>query len=279
MTRSRWWVAALPVLLCVGVYAALRTMVAHGASMDEAYRVEGLLARAAAALGCGIAAAQFDRGDHMRRAWLILGTTYVLLLGNALVFGAAGHLSERTLPAAAKIVSAVLVAAANVCTIVGALSVARTWRLAGLDLQVSRTVRFASMAASLAIALAIAGSTSLLDLKLALGGHFDALSYLASDLGDIVSLGVLAPILLTALALRGGTLAWPWGLIVLGTVGWVLHDASGPIATALGMAPSELKPLSEAFRWWGCVAYLSAGLLQRQARLELSAPPPQLAVG
>ena len=51
MTRSRWLVAALPVLLCVGVYAALRTMVAHGASMDEAYRVEGLLARAAAALG------------------------------------------------------------------------------------------------------------------------------------------------------------------------------------------------------------------------------------
>ena len=83
----------------------------------------------------------------------------------------------------------------------------------------------------------------------------------------------------TALALRGGTLAWPWGLIVLGTVGWVLHDASGPIATAFGMAPSELKPLSEAFRWWGCVAYLSAGLLQRQARLELSRPAPQVAVG
>lgn len=274
MRASRWALAALPVLLCAALYLLLRAMIAHGAAVDDLYRWEGLLARAAAAVGCGIAAAQFDRGDHMRRAWLILGLTYVLLLLNALTFGSAGHLSERALPAAAKVVSALLVAAANLCTIVGALSVARTWRLAGLDLQVSRTVRYLSMAGSLAVALAIAGSTSLADLHLALGGHFDALSYLASDLGDVVSLAVLAPILLTALALRGGSLAWPWGLIVLGTVGWVLHDATGPISAALRVDPSAIKPLSEAFRWWGCVAYLSAGLLQRQARLEL-APVPQ----
>lgn len=275
---KRWMLAALPVVTFLVAYAWLESLTARTGNMAEWYRVEGLLARLAAALGCAIAAVQFDRGDHMRRAWFTMGAAYAILIANALLFGSSSHVAERSLTSGAFVASAVLVACANVCTIVGALSVARAWRLAGLDLQVSPAVRWASFAGSIVVAVVIAGGTALGDVHRALGGHFDALSNLASGLGDIVSLGVLAPILLTALALRGGTLGWPWALTVVGTLGWVLFDATGAVSSALHLNPADLKPLEEAFRVWGCVAYLSAGLLQRQARVEL-AVKPQVALG
>lgn len=268
--KSRWLIAALPVVVCVAAYAALQSLVGRGAEMGGVYRMGALLARVAAAAGCAIAAAQFDRGDHMRKAWITLSVAFGILVVNALLFGAASHMTARSLSSVAEVGSGVLVAAANLAMIAGELGVARTWNLAGLDLQVSKPVRTASFVGSLVIALVIVGGTAWGDVHQVAQGHYDALSSLGSDLGDVVSLAVLAPILLTALALRGGTLAWPWGLIVVGTLAWLLADGSGAVAAVLEVSPSAVKPLEQAFQMAGCVAYLSAGLLQRRARLALA---------
>lgn len=275
--KSRWLIAAFPVAVSMLIYAVLQSAIASGSSPTHLYVAAGILARAAAAAGCAVAAAQFDAGDHMRRAWTAMGLTYVILLLNAVFFSSAIHLAGHVLsPTAERIVSGLLVGTANVSTIVGELMVARTWSAAGMDFQVSRAVKVGAVVGSLALALVIAGSSAWANVHLVAGGHLENLTDLFSALGDIVSLAVLAPILLTAVSLRGGSLAWPWGMIVLGTFGWVLFDGTATLSVWLNLDPSHVRPLTEAFLVMGCLTNLSAGLLQRSVRLDVAAPQPAL---
>lgn len=279
--KSRWLIAAAPVALAIVIYALLQTLIASGSRPIPLYAAASLLARAAAVAGCAIAAAQFDAGDYMRKAWTAMGLTYVLLLIFALFFGSATHLAGHLLSAdAEKIASGVLVGSANLSTIVGVLLVARTWNAAGMDFQASTLVKVVAGVGSLVLALVIAGGTAWHSLLLVLGGRLDSLTDLCSAVGDIVGLAVLAPILLTALSLRGGSLAWPWGMLVLGTFAWVLFDGTATFSGWMHLDPSRVRPLTEAFRVLGCLAYLSAGLLQRSARLDAAvSPAPAAALG
>ena len=96
--------------------------------------------------------------------------------------------------------------------VVGTVLVSRAWSVAGLDVVVPRATRIAAMVISTLLALAIAGSGALDALRKVLAGQLGELEFLASNLGDIVSLAAIAPIVLTARMLRGGSLAWPWRL-------------------------------------------------------------------
>jgi len=273
MKSSRWLIAALPVALALFAFGLFQT--SGGATW--AYVSAALLSRAAAAAGCLIAAAQFDRGDYMRRAWSAMALTYVLLLIYAVLFGSSVHLIGGLLPAAvSSLIGGTLVGLANLCTLVGAVLVARTWSAAGMDFQVSRAVKISAVVGSLLLAVVIAGGSAWADLQLVLGGQLGSLSDLFSAVGDIVALAVLAPILLTALSLRGGSLFWPWGMLVMGTVAWVLFDGTYTFSGWFGISPEHVRPLAQAFAVGGSLAYLSAGLLQRSARLEVASPAPRV---
>jgi hypothetical protein len=275
MKSSRWLIATLPV---VGAVLAFGLFQGSGGA-GWAYGGVGLLSRGAAAAGCLLAAAQFDRGDYMRKAWTAMGLTYVILLGYALLFRETHLIGSLLSPNAAGILGGILVAVANVCTIVGEILVARTWSAAGMDFQVSRTVKVAAVVGSLLLALLIAGGSAWADLQLVLHGDYAGLTDLFSAMGDIVALAVLAPIVLTALSLRGGSLFWPWGMLAMGTVAWVFFDGTNTFSGWLGVAPGHVRPLAQAFVVCGCLSYLSAGLFQRSARLEVTAPAPQIALG
>jgi hypothetical protein len=275
MKSSRWLIATLPLVLAALAFGLFKG--SGGASW--AYTWAGLLSRAAAAVGCGLAAAQFDRGDYMRKAWTAMGLTYLILLVYAALFGGA-HLIGDLLPVTvAGIVGGILVGVANVFTIVGEVLVARTWSAAGMDFEVSRAVKVAAVVGSLLLALVIAGGSAWADLQLVLQGNYASLSDLFSAMGDIVALAVLAPIVLTALSLRGGSLFWPWGMLALGTVAWVLFDGTYTFSGWFGIASEHVRPLAQAFAVGGSLAYLSAGLFQRSARIEVAAPAPQVALG
>jgi hypothetical protein len=278
--KNRGAIAAMPVALAAVAYGTLASrMGAHGDAGSLPLWV-GLIAKLAAAVGCFLAAAQFDRGDYMRRAWSFMGVTYAILFSNTVLFSGSIQLAGGVLPERAQLIlSGVLVGVANVSTIVGVLLVARTWKAAGMDFQVSNGVKVAAIAGSLVLALGIAGSSALADLQAVAGGHLESLSDLCSAIGDIASLAVLAPIVLTALSLRGGSLFWPWGMLAAGTFAWVLFDGTATFAGLLHLDPAHVRPLTEAFRVAGCVAYLSAGLFQRAARLEVASAPPAVAVG
>lgn len=278
--KSRSVIAFLPVLLAVLAYALLQSLVATTGSPTGVYAFFGIAAKLAAGAGCFVAAAQFDAGDYMRRVWTFMGITYVVLLSNTLLFGSATHLAGHALSAStALVMSGVLVGVANVSTVVGELLVARTWKAAGMDFQVSKVVKVVAVAGSLLLAIGIAGGAAADSLRQVTGGHLESLSDLCSAVGDIVSLAVLAPILLTALSLRGGSLSWPWGMLALGTFAWVLFDGTSTFSGWMHLSPEHVRPLTEAFRICGCVAYLSAGLLQRSVRLDVASAPATAAVG
>lgn len=259
--NPRMLLASVPLLAAMATFAVVAgTGGAFGAVLALNLAVLG-----AATAGCVAAAASFDRGDYLWRAWALNSLSNGALVLDTLLFGPTSHFATREISHQAALVSALLSVVANVSGVVVVVLVGRAWSVAGLDLQVSPAKRWAAFAASAALALLITGPGTWSDLQGALAGHGDALSGLVSDLGDIATLAVLAPVVLTALALRGGSLAWPWALLAVSTLGWLFYDGIGTLAPLLHAHGSQLRPLEEALRALACVATLSAGLLQRLA--------------
>ena len=87
--------------------------------------------------------------------------------------------------------------------------------------------------------------------------------FAVSSAGDIFSLALIVPVLLTTLALRGGLLSWPWGLMTASQFGWLFYDATGTIRHFVHMEPATVTMWSEIFRAIACVFCLSAGIAQR----------------
>ena len=266
----RMVLAAAPIALAILAFAVLEAVDLSPAG----YRVLGVFIRAIGAAGCFIAAAQFDRADYLRRAWTFYGLGFVFLLINAVVFGAASRTGAQEAGTTTALLRGLLVITANTFTVIGTVMVARAWQKAGLSLTVSSAARTGVFIGSLVLGLGVVGSSLLRDLGALFDGRLDAIARVASDLGDIVTLAVLGPILLTALALRGGSLAWPWSLIVLGTLGWLFVDATVMMGGLLNVQRENLRPLEETFRILACTSFLSAGLLQMLAVRSTSATAP-----
>jgi hypothetical protein len=265
--------AAFPFVGALGAYAALRTL--HGGLAEETiYFIFSILAVGAAAVGSLVAALTLDAGDYMRRPWSLMGVCYGLLVLNALLFRTTSRFEAQDLSALSVALSGVLVFAGNVCSVWGTVQIARAWRVAGLDLRVPSAVRWVAVGVSLAIALALVGALTLEDLRTVSGGDLRVLPSLASNVGDVVSLTLVAPILLTAFALRGGSLGWPWSLLALSSVGWLLYSAAAVLGPALGLDPSARRPFEASMRVLACAAQLSAGLLQATVLTESEQPLP-----
>jgi hypothetical protein len=82
-------------------------------------------------------------------------------------------------------------------------------------------------------------------------------------MGDAISLFLIAPLLFTALALRGGLFGWPYSLLTTSYVAWLLYDASLAVGPAIGLGAAGARVVSELFRALGCLFGFSAGVAQR----------------
>jgi hypothetical protein len=89
-----------------------------------------------------------------------------------------------------------------------------------------------------------------------------------SDLGDILGLCLIAPVLLTAIAMRGGILKWTWGLLTASLLFWLLYDCASTIDHFVTGHVAAIVMVRESFRALACVAEFSAGLAQRRAITE-----------
>lgn len=251
-------VAIIPVVFAVALYAFFSAV----EPTPTTYRYVGLLARAIAAVGCLIGALQFDRTDYLRRAWGFLALAYGAFFTNALIFGAVSHGAQREISTASAVISGLIVVLGNASTITGAVLLSRAWSQAGLALGVSATARRAVAGVSLLVGLVVAGPAAYAAVMSLLSGNVDALIRVASAVGDIVTLAVLGPILLTAVALRGGSLAWPWALLVVGTLGWLFYDATLTVVALGQIDRTQVRAVEETLRMFACGSLLAAGLLQ-----------------
>jgi hypothetical protein len=224
-------------------------------------RTQTELAKAFAFAGALAAALAFERREYLRRAWLLIaGCMALLLLRDATLLPVGlDSMGERRLAA----LRGLLVVGANLSQIAGTWMLARGWKRAALALPVSRLSQWLLVAAVVAAAVAVTGPGVLHNASRVEGGDIAALAGVASALGDAVSLFLIAPLLLTALALRGGLFGWPYSLLTTSYVAWLLYDAVVALGSSLGLDPAGVRTVSELFRALGCLFGFSAGLAQR----------------
>jgi hypothetical protein len=227
-------------------------------------RVEIETVKLFALVGCVTAALTFDRGEYLRRAWLLSGSCYFFLLVRDFGLGRwtpwAPHGPIGPVPV--QWLESALVLAANAGAVAGTFMLARAWRVAGLEPTISATRRRVLFIGALLLALLTVGSNSISDARALARGDLDALVILASDAGDVVCLVLIAPVLLTAIALRGGALWWPWGLLTASMMSWLFYDALTSLSHVVAAA-SRVRVAAEVFRSLACMFAFSAGMAQR----------------
>jgi hypothetical protein len=263
----RFRMLALFPLVWAAAFLALNAWLEGSPAHPTFLRVEVEAVKLLTLVGSWAAAAAFDRGDYLRRAWFLIGLCMALLLLRDLtlfvpaleVLGQDGLLLLR----------GALVVAANASQIAGTWMLAQTWKVADLSLSVSRAGRRAVVAATFALAAAFGGPGVMSSGGSVLGGDLAAMSGLASSVGDTVSLLLICPLLLTALALRGGTLGRVWMLLAASYTCWLFYDAVVALGAWAGLSPFGVRTGSELFRALGCTLGFSAGLAQRFAVRDL----------
>jgi hypothetical protein len=253
----------VPVILAAALWL-MGHLLAGSPSLGLALHVQVEVLKTLAVIGCFAAAWSFERGDYLWRAWFLNGLCYAILVVRDVALGAWTPWAPgpHILGMPTEGIESVVVFIANVIGIWGTLLLARAWQVAGLGEADSATRRRALFIVALLVALVVIGASARSEIESLGKGNLNALVILASDLGDIISLALVAPVLSTALALRGGLLIWPWALLTAGGFAWLGYDATTSVGQVVRGSES-LKMTGEIFRSLGCSLTLVAGLAQR----------------
>ncbi|MGD2113590.1 MAG: hypothetical protein PVG07_00950, partial [Acidobacteriota bacterium] len=207
------------------------------------------------------AVSAFGAGDHLRRAWWWLAAATVAVLIRDLL-----RLPPLELSSAAGGFEAVLISGlgvlSNAALLAGIWLLARAWKVAAIALPGGRSGVAVVTGAAAVLALVVAGPGALRHGQDLFAGDWSALTLFVSAVVDILSLCLLAPLLLTAVGLRGGLFAWPWALITASMLCWLLYDAAALLTPVLALGAF---PLTEVFRGLAENYLFAAGTAQRLA--------------
>lgn len=269
--------AAFPLVLA-SLFSVV-ALVAGERGLAAVLTAENETGKIVAAVGCFAAALAFERGDYLRRAWLFSGLCFVLLLFGDLAGQPA--LAARLGATPLDVTQGTFAVVANAASVVGTWMLARAWSVSGLeddDDAPSRTRRRLLFAGAALLALAVTAWPLVHDLRALLAGDLGAAVSIASDLGDTICFALVAPVMQTALAMRGGLLRWPWGLLTSSGIAWIVFDAASGVVDALHVSGAHDLVVTEAFRALACGFVLAAGMAQRfvvapDARLTIPPPP------
>jgi hypothetical protein len=249
-------VLVLPAVALIVFFVA--RMVAPIGAEAAVNRVFNVAAFAVAAAGCFVAARAFTRGDYLRVAWQLQAVASVLL--------AVSSVLRDLEPAATMLLArAPLVFMANTAAVLSAVIFARAHRIAGLELPWSRPARLAFIAGVAALAMLAAGPSVAVLVPRARAADLVAWMQIFSAVGDLLFLVLVAPIFMTAVALRGGLLTWPWALLTASTVTWLLYDAQDSIVYLYPRFESlDRTIVTVPLRVLACALLLAAALTQRR---------------
>ncbi|HYM61682.1 MAG TPA: hypothetical protein VEZ11_12415 [Thermoanaerobaculia bacterium] len=178
------------------------------------------------AISAGAAAGKFRWwNEYVGRAWTLFLIAYSLLTCSEI---ARRFFPER--PTAKEL----LVAVANLALIGAYALMARSLHAAGLHYfgSIAKQVLIVVLAAALAIALC---KGSLLSEIASIRAGTPHIGSLISVLADMITFLLVAPLLLTALSLRGGQMFWIFAFLTAGTFGWIVNQASASVLGNLGL--------------------------------------------
>lgn len=182
------------------------------------------------AFAAGLAASRYGWwSEYLGRAWTLFFTGYSLL--------AIGEVLRRTI-SDAHIPTQLALIGANVALVAAYIVTARSFRAAGLDFGASRTRTWVATGLSLAIALALCLDPILTAWSRLVQGIGQP-SYLVSPVADVITFALVAPLLLSAFALRGGQQFWVYALLTTGTIGWMVNQAAAGTLALLGVTDTS----------------------------------------
>jgi hypothetical protein len=251
--------ALLPLAFAI-LFAAVEAFGLGDAALPRALVIENEAGKGLGLAGAFVAVLAFERGDYLGRAWGYGAASMLLLLVNdgfrASSFAAS--LTAHDLAVAAGLISLL----ANASSVVSTFMLARAWNVAGLGGDDAGRRRRMFVGAVL-VSLLVTGWPLTQDAVAVWHGHLETLVSISSDVGDTLCLALLAPVMLTALAMRGGVLLWPWGLLTACGVAWIGYDLVVGAVEVLHLEQARWLIAIEALRALANVAYFSSGVAQR----------------
>jgi hypothetical protein len=256
--------SALPWLAAAAVIAIGASVA--GATNDVILRAPLDAVRVAAAAACVVAATAFEPGERLRRAWLLNGVFLIVLFARDITLALWPN-DHRVLGVAVAHWQNALVLIGNGCAVTGTWLMARTWRVARISLPGSLPQQRTLVIAAAAVALAITGGSLLVDIRSVMNGAAQGIVDFVSRVSDVIELCLIVPVALTALALRGGRLGWPWWLLTVSLLSWLFYDAAGTISEFVAVDPRAVRVPREVLRTLACGYLGAAALAQRFAVL------------
>ncbi len=225
-------------------------------------------AKVAAVVGSLAAAFTFERGDYLRRAWLFAAVSHALLARELWLFPLG--MDATIVGVSVETLNPIVVAVANVAGVIASWHMARAWNVAGLELSGSARTWVPHLFA-LAVALLITGAPLARDLSALAQGQPVPVIHLVSSLSDIASIVLIAPVLTTVVRMRGGLVAWPFGLYAASMSCWLAYDAADIFAHHLSAHGTGLHVAAEIARVLACGFLAVSGFAQRRAVLAVRA--------
>src|SRR3954470_11809227 len=269
--------AAFP-LLYAAIFLAIAWSLQGAETLAPFTFWQRILARVLAVAGCFAAVSCFERGDHLRSAWLWLGAGTIVILIRDLLRLLPGFAPQGA-PQAQLVVSALGILS-NLALLAGIWLLSRSWKMAAITLPGGRSGFGVVAVATAVIALTVTGPGAYTHLQELARGDWSSLVLVVSAVVDIITLCLITPLLLTAISLRGSLFAWPWGLVTASQLAWLLYDIAASLRP--GLLPAGL-PLSEVFRGLAENYLFAAGLAQyfviAQVRRAAGAPVVPGALG
>jgi hypothetical protein len=263
MTRKLPWLAALPfggVALFIVSLFVFPTEDARAIAIRTAIEIS----KAMALTGALAAAFTFQPGDHLRRAWLyVAACSGFLLVRDLFLIPSLANLDPFLIPW----LRSGLAVVANACGVIGAMLIASAWAIPGVALPGSRMTRGGLLFGAAVIALLVAGPSTWLRVQEAYAGNARAVGLVASGIADMLQLTLLAPVLMTAIALRGGLLSWTFFLLAASQFSWLFYDALAAYGELVWGAGLVMLAGSECFRLLANGYTFAAGLAQRSVVL------------
>ncbi len=247
---------ALAPLILVGLaFGALLAL----AWPDQGLAVVMATTKLAGALGCLAAAQGFDAGDYLRRAWLVSAAAMAFLFMRDVLVTTG---LDAALPAPAWWLGG-LVLACNVTTVYGLWLMARVFNAVGLASEQDEKRWRAYMRAALLVAIALTFPSLRATFEEFQKGEPRAIAWFFSAVGDALSLALVAPMLLTAVAMRGGLLIWPWALLTVSIAAWLLYDIASVLAYYGLLSAASMVMVERFFSAVASMYTAAAGLAQR----------------
>jgi hypothetical protein len=224
-------------------------------AMIRASKVIGLF-------GCLVGAISVRRHQHLFRGWSLLAAMYALLVTRDAVIHR--NLVVDAATTAGRWIETAVVVPANVLGVLGFWMMSRAWYVGGIVLPGTQATRRLVRAAAAAMAVSITLPAIWVYAPDLPTGSPMAIMGVGDAIADAIAISLIAPVLLTALALRGAAIAWPWALLTASAFGWLCYDAtfSFSISAALDTNGEAFRALGEAFRALACVGAGMAGIAQ-----------------